>query len=81
MIAFEAGLAQILAKTLEPEFESISLNKALGRITAAQQIAAIDVPSVDNSAMDGYAVRCADFARGNTFNVAQRMAGGDLALA
>mgnify|MGYP003329635574 CR=1 FL=1 len=57
MIAFEAGLTQILAKTLEPEVESISLNEALGRITAAHQIAAIDVPSVDNSAMDGYAIR------------------------
>ncbi|MDG2472848.1 MAG: molybdopterin molybdotransferase MoeA [Pseudomonadales bacterium] len=81
MIAFETGLAQVLAKSLEPEVESISLNQALGRITAARKIAAIDVPSVDNSAMDGYAVRCADFARGNTFTVSQRIAAGDLALA
>ncbi len=81
MIAFEAGLAQILAKTLEPRVESILLYKAAGRITAAQQMAAIDVPSVDNSAMDGYAVRCADFEHNNTFTVSQRIAAGDLARA
>ena len=40
--------------------EPVSLQEALGRITASAIRAPIDVPPYDNSAMDGYAVRSAD---------------------
>ncbi|MEQ1506790.1 MAG: gephyrin-like molybdotransferase Glp, partial [Myxococcota bacterium] len=44
--------------------EPIGLEAAYGRILAAELRAGIDVPSWDNSAMDGYAVRAADTADG-----------------
>jgi molybdopterin molybdotransferase len=40
--------------------ESIALRSSLGRVLARDIVSAIDVPSHDNSAMDGYALRGAD---------------------
>ncbi|HHX82503.1 MAG TPA: molybdopterin molybdenumtransferase MoeA, partial [Pseudomonadaceae bacterium] len=40
--------------------ERLPLPAALGRVLAHDQEAGIDVPAYDNSAMDGYALRCAD---------------------
>ena len=40
--------------------ESLPIRNSLGRILAEQIVPKIDVPSHDNSAMDGYAVRFAD---------------------
>jgi molybdopterin molybdotransferase len=42
--------------------ESVALRSALGRVLARDIVSAIDVPSHDNSAMDGYALRGADLA-------------------
>lgn len=40
--------------------ETLPLKQALGRVLAANLISPINVPAADNSAMDGYALRCAD---------------------
>jgi molybdopterin molybdotransferase len=40
--------------------ESVALRSALGRVLARDVVSPIDVPSHDNSAMDGYALRGAD---------------------
>jgi molybdopterin molybdotransferase len=40
--------------------ESIALRSALGRVLARDIVSQIDVPSHDNSAMDGYALRSSD---------------------
>ncbi|PPS59175.1 hypothetical protein CRX72_12650 [Pantoea sp. BRM17] len=40
--------------------EQVSLANAAGRITAEAVVSPLDVPSFDNSAMDGYAVRLSD---------------------
>ena len=40
--------------------ETISINDALGRVTAEPILSPINVPGFDNSAMDGYALRFAD---------------------
>jgi molybdopterin molybdotransferase len=40
--------------------ESLALRSALGRVLAADVVSPIDVPSHDNSAMDGYALRGTD---------------------
>lgn len=40
--------------------ESVALNMAAGRITAAPVRSPVFVPPFDNAAMDGYAVRCGD---------------------
>ncbi|WP_119154418.1 gephyrin-like molybdotransferase Glp [Caldimonas tepidiphila] len=42
--------------------EKLALRAALGRVLAADVISPIDVPSHDNSAMDGFAFRGADLA-------------------
>ena len=41
--------------------EKVSTRESLGRVLAQDIVPAIDVPAHDNSAMDGYAVRAADF--------------------
>src|SRR5262245_56818830 len=42
--------------------ERLPVRAALGRVLAKEIVSPIDVPSHDNSAMDGYAVRGADLS-------------------
>ena len=57
--------------------ETVSVTDALGRVLAAPQTSAITVPPLDNSAMDGYAVRVADVAvAGVRLPVSQRIQAG-----
>ena len=51
--------------------ETIPLTQAAGRVLASQQLAPIAMPPFAASAMDGYAVRRADFAadQTNTFSL------------
>lgn len=53
---------EVIARFLSPvaTVERVSVRAALGRVLAADVISPVDVPSHDNSAMDGYAVRHAD---------------------
>src|SRR5690554_4728524 len=57
----EQHLNRILGavKSLSPVAMPLAL--ALGRTLAVDVVAQVDVPSFDNSAMDGYAVRRSDF--------------------
>ncbi len=43
--------------------ESTALSRALGLVLATDLVAGRDLPGFDNSAMDGFAVRCADLGR------------------
>jgi molybdopterin molybdotransferase len=54
----------VVAALLEPAagVEDVPVAEALGRVLAADVVAAVSLPSFDNSAMDGYAVRAADLA-------------------
>ncbi|OYT99101.1 MAG: molybdopterin molybdenumtransferase MoeA [Burkholderiales bacterium PBB1] len=55
----------------------LSTFDALGRVLAADVRSLVDVPPADNSAMDGYAMRCADVpAAGTTLPVSQRVPAG-----
>lgn len=55
----------------------VSTFDALGRVLAADVCSVVDVPPADNSAMDGYAMRCADVpAAGTTLPVSQRIPAG-----
>lgn len=55
---------------------------ALGRVLAADVRSAVDVPPADNSAMDGYALRCADVPHaGTVLPVSQRIAAGSVPVA
>ncbi len=52
------------------ETEAIPLKQALGRVLAADIVSPINVPSADNSAMDGYALRGSDLGASDiTLNV------------
>jgi molybdopterin molybdotransferase len=57
--------------------ESVSTFEADGRVLAEDVMSPLQVPPHDNSAMDGYAVRCADVgAEGTVLPVSQRIAAG-----
>ena len=60
MISVEEALERILSyvSVLEPEEKPIL--EALGQVLAEDVVSAIDIPPLDNTAMDGYAVRAAD---------------------
>ncbi|PKO58466.1 MAG: hypothetical protein CVU23_14990, partial [Betaproteobacteria bacterium HGW-Betaproteobacteria-17] len=59
------------------ETETVAVTAALGRVLAAPQTSAITVPPLDNSAMDGYAVRAADVVvAGVRLPVSQRIPAG-----
>ena len=57
--------------------EWVSTFDADGRVLAQDVVSALQVPPQDNSAMDGYAVRCADVAAGVSLPVSQRIAAGN----
>jgi molybdopterin molybdotransferase len=54
-------------------------NDALDRVLARDQVSTLDVPPMDNSQMDGYAVRAADLVAGQPMAVSQRIAAGEVA--
>jgi molybdopterin molybdotransferase len=57
--------------------EEVSTFGALGRVLAAGVRSNLDVPSADNTSMDGYALRCADVpAVGVLLRVSQRIPAG-----
>lgn len=60
------------------ETEEVSTLHATGRVLAADQRSGLDVPPLDNSAMDGYAVRVEDCKGGASLRIAQRIAAGDV---
>src|SRR4051812_3396826 len=57
-----AKAREFIARFLTPVavVERLHIRAALGRVLAEDVISPLDVPSHDNSAMDGYAVRFAD---------------------
>jgi molybdopterin molybdotransferase len=64
------------------EVEQVSTLEASGRVLAKAQVSTLDVPPMDNSAMDGYAVRTADVQAPDTkLKVAQRIMAGSVGAA
>jgi molybdopterin molybdotransferase len=78
MLSADQLLENLLERAREvTETEAVAVTAALGRVLAAPQISAITVPPLDNSAMDGYAVRVADVAvPGVKLQVTQRILAG-----
>jgi molybdopterin molybdotransferase len=60
MISVEQALEKILSYTDILEAEKRPILDSIGQVLAEDVYAAIDVPPMDNSAMDGYAVRAED---------------------
>jgi molybdopterin molybdotransferase len=63
MLSFEEAREMILSNVAPMEAEPVEIIDSLGRVTAEDVIAPLNLPSFDNSAMDGYAVRVADCNR------------------
>ncbi|WP_293795868.1 molybdopterin molybdotransferase MoeA [uncultured Pantoea sp.] len=84
MEPFTAGLISLedaqqkMLQQLTPISDSlnVSLFEAAGRITAKPILSPLDVPSFDNSAMDGYALRLADIAPDRVLPVAGKAFAG-----
>ncbi|MBZ0092709.1 MAG: molybdopterin molybdenumtransferase MoeA, partial [Sulfuricellaceae bacterium] len=60
------------------ESEEAATQQALGRVLAEALVSAVDVPPLDNSAMDGYAIATAGLAPGAAaiLPVSQRIPAG-----
>jgi len=78
MLSVREALDTLLAAARPvTEVETVPTIEANGRVLAADQASTIDVPSADNTQMDGYAVRALDCASGEaTLRVAQRIPAG-----
>ncbi len=60
MISFEEALENILSHIQSLGFEKVPLLESLGRVIGEDVCARWDIPPLDNSAMDGYAVKFED---------------------
>jgi molybdopterin molybdotransferase len=60
MLSVEEAIQKILDEVAILEPVSVPILESLGQVLAEDITAAINVPPLDNSAMDGYAVRAAD---------------------
>jgi len=78
MLSVEEALARLLAQAHRiADAETVSTLTASGRVLAQPLVSALDVPPMDNSQMDGYALRCTDVASvPTTMRVTQRIAAG-----
>jgi molybdopterin molybdotransferase len=64
------------------DVEQVPTLEAAGRVLARAQVSTMDVPPMDNSAMDGYALRTADVKAPDTkLKVAQRIQAGAVGAA
>ena len=82
MLTFEQALEKLLAAA-QPvsEIRSQPLTAAAGRVLAVAQRSTVAVPPLDNSAMDGYAVRSADItAAGVCLPISQRIPAGTVGV-
>ena len=66
MISVESALEKILSHIQPLGFEKVSLLESQGRVIAEDIYASRDIPPLDNSAMDGYAVRVEDIQQASS---------------
>ena len=75
--SLDDALAELLAHVHGlQQTELVSTFDADGRVLAQAVTSSLHVPPQDNSAMDGYAVRCADLSSGALLSVSQRIPAG-----
>jgi len=68
MISVEEALNRILARIPVLGLEKVDIISSLGRVIGEDIIAPRDIPPLDNSAMDGYAVRSTDIKEASRDN-------------
>jgi molybdopterin molybdotransferase len=76
--SLDEALAELLAQVQGlQQTELVSTFDADGRVLAQAVTSSLHVPPQDNSAMDGYAVRCSDLGSGALLKVSQRIPAGN----
>ena len=82
MLSFEQALEKLLAAAqVVEEIRSLPLTGVAGRVLATAQRSTVAAPPLDNSAMDGYAVRTADVTvAGVCLPVSQRVPAGTVGV-
>jgi len=80
MLTAQQALEHLLSHALVvSESEMVNTQAALGRILAEDVKSLVDVPPLDNTSMDGYAVRAIDTQNpGSTLRIAQRIPAGSV---
>lgn len=80
MLTAQQALDHLLSNAMTVgESEKVSTQAALGRVLAEDVKSLVDVPPLDNTSMDGYAIRCADVSTpGQTLRIAQRIPAGSI---
>jgi molybdopterin molybdotransferase len=82
LVSVEEALATLLGQARAvAEIEDVPTLGATGRVLARAQRSTMDVPPMDNSAMDGYAVRIADLEKNDLLKVEQRIMAGSVGKA
>jgi molybdopterin molybdotransferase len=83
LLSVDEALAVLLAGARPvADVEQVPALEAAGRVLARAQVSTMDVPPMDNSAMDGYALRTADVKAPDTkLKVAQRIQAGAVGAA
>ncbi|MBK6999217.1 MAG: molybdopterin molybdotransferase MoeA [Rhodoferax sp.] len=78
LLPLDEALERLLAFVGTPlDSEPVRVGDADGRVLAQDVVSALQVPPQDNSAMDGYALRCAEaLTPGTELPVSQRIAAG-----
>ena len=77
LLSVDDALAKLLADARPvSEIEEVPTLEATKRVLASAQRSTMDVPPMDNSAMDGYAVRIADLKSSMRLKVAQKIMAG-----
>jgi molybdopterin molybdotransferase len=74
----EALQALLSAARPVAEIENVATLEATNRVLACALHSTMDVPPMDNSAMDGYAVRTSDLEKSSSLKVQQRIMAGTL---
>jgi len=80
MLTAAQAREQLLAPAVPvSEVESVPMQAALGRVLAKDVVSLVDVPPLDNTSMDGYAIRVADLAtHSGVLRVGQRIPAGSM---
>lgn len=80
MLTYPEALATLLKEAHSLETERVGLSLSLGRILASDISSPLSLPSFDNAAMDGFAIRAGsgDIPSGTTFTIAGMQAAGDV---
>ena len=79
LLSVDQALAQLLAGAAPVSgIEDVAALEASGRILARAQRSAMDVPPMDNSAMDGFAVRTSEVKARAKLRIGQKIMAGSV---